>query len=106
MACQEARGAGPTTQVLSFSPTASCARKNFGTAHIVTTDDLCAHAEREGLVLLTTEKDSVRLHGDDEVAVLAARARALPVTLAFDDEDAFRSLLLSRLVAARANRRN
>jgi tetraacyldisaccharide 4'-kinase len=62
---------------------------------------LCDDADREGLVLVTTEKDLARLAGDDEVTQLAARARALPVTLAFDDEERFKSLVLERLAAAR-----
>jgi hypothetical protein len=55
-------------------------------------------------VLVTTEKDLARLTGDDAVAQLAAHAHALPVTLAFEDESRFRSLLLERLARARAAR--
>ena len=44
---------------------------------------LCEQADREGLVLVTTEKDLVRMQGDDEIAALAAPAHALPVTLRF-----------------------
>jgi tetraacyldisaccharide 4'-kinase len=62
---------------------------------------LCGEAEREGLVLVTTEKDLARLGGDDEARQLAAHARALPVTLALEDEGRFKSLLLARLAAAR-----
>jgi tetraacyldisaccharide 4'-kinase len=62
---------------------------------------LCVEAEREGLVLVTTEKDLARLAGDDEGSQLAAHARALPVTLAFEDEGRFKSLLLEKLAAAR-----
>ena len=54
-------------------------------------------------ILVTTEKDLARLTGDDGVAELAARAHALPVTLAFDDEGSFKTLLLERIAAARAN---
>jgi tetraacyldisaccharide 4'-kinase len=63
---------------------------------------LCGEADRDGLVLVTTEKDLARLTGDDAVAQLAAHAHALPVTLAFEDESRFRSLLLERLARARA----
>jgi tetraacyldisaccharide 4'-kinase len=62
---------------------------------------LCDHADREGLVLVTTEKDLTRLSGEAAMAELAARADALPVTLAFDDEPAFARLMLDRIAAAR-----
>jgi len=62
---------------------------------------LLAQAERERLILVTTEKDLARTQGDAAAAELAAAARALPVTLALDDEAGFRSLLLKHLVAAR-----
>ncbi len=65
---------------------------------------LCERAERQGLVLMTTEKDLARMRGDDDIAQLAQRVRALPVTLKFEDEAAFRSLLFNRLAAARAMR--
>ena len=58
---------------------------------------LLARADQEGLDLVTTEKDLARLAGDPEVAALAARAHALPVALAFDDEEAFRQWLLTGL---------
>jgi tetraacyldisaccharide 4'-kinase len=62
---------------------------------------LCEQAEREALLLVTTEKDLVRLQGDRSVAALAARARALPVTLRFADEAAFLRLLQARLAKVR-----
>jgi tetraacyldisaccharide 4'-kinase len=62
---------------------------------------LCEDADREGLVLVTTEKDLARLRADAETAELAAQAHALPVMLAFEQEDAFKSFLLERLAAAR-----
>ena len=63
---------------------------------------LCDDADRDGLVLVTTEKDLARLTGDDDVAQLAAHAHALPVTLVLEDEEGFRSLLRERLAHARA----
>lgn len=52
------------------------------------------HAARaRGLVLITTEKDVVRMRGDPALAELAAQAKALPVRLAFADEDGVRRLL-------------
>ena len=67
---------------------------------------LCEDADREGLVLVTTEKDLARLRGDSEVAELTDHAHALPVTLAFEQEDAFRLFLLEQLAAARGTHRN
>ena len=62
---------------------------------------LCNEAERDGLVLVTTEKDLARLSGEDQLKQLAGRAKALPVTLAFADEALFKSLLLEKVAAAR-----
>ena len=59
--------------------------------------NLIARAEREGLVLVTTEKDLVRLQGQDDLRALAGIARALPVTLAVEEADAFRLFVLERL---------
>jgi tetraacyldisaccharide 4'-kinase len=50
---------------------------------------LAEEAERRDLMLLTTEKDLARLAGDEAVAPLAARARALPVTLVLDEPERF-----------------
>jgi tetraacyldisaccharide 4'-kinase len=47
--------------------------------------ELMACAARNGLALVTTEKDMARLRGDPAAAELAARAAVLPVTLKFDD---------------------
>jgi tetraacyldisaccharide 4'-kinase len=62
---------------------------------------LCEAADREGLTLLTTEKDMARLTGDEAGALLAARARALPVTLAFEQAEGLKSLLLELIAGAR-----
>jgi tetraacyldisaccharide 4'-kinase len=62
---------------------------------------LCQQADREALMLVTTEKDLARMQGDTQVAALAARARALPVTFTFEDPAAFLRLLRARLAAAR-----
>jgi tetraacyldisaccharide 4'-kinase len=62
---------------------------------------LCEQADREALILVTTEKDLARMQGDAEAAPLAARARALPVTLTLADADAFLRLLRKKLAATR-----
>jgi tetraacyldisaccharide 4'-kinase len=62
---------------------------------------LCDEADRAGLALMTTEKDLARLDGDEAAAQLTAHACALPVTFAFEQAEAFKSLLLGRIAAAR-----
>jgi tetraacyldisaccharide 4'-kinase len=62
---------------------------------------LCEQADRESLILVTTEKDLARMQGDPGLGRLAARARALPVTLTLADADAFLCLLRQKLAAAR-----
>jgi tetraacyldisaccharide 4'-kinase len=66
---------------------------------------LCDDADRDGLVLVTTEKDLVRIIGDAALGELAAHAHALPVTLSFEDEAGFAQLLLHKLAAARSGRK-
>lgn len=58
---------------------------------------LLKEAERQGLALVTTEKDLVRLAGDPALAALAAQAQALPVTLAVDEDERFRDFVLQVL---------
>jgi tetraacyldisaccharide 4'-kinase len=84
---------------------ALAARRSFADHHRYTRREataLCEEAERDGLTLVTTEKDLARLSG--EAQPLSARARALPVTLVFEDAAGFESLLLERLAAARKTR--
>ena len=81
------------------------ARRSFPDHHRYTraqAQSLCEHADRDGLILVTTEKDLARLAGDEEAAELAARANALPVSLVFEDAADFQALLLERIAAARA----
>ena len=58
---------------------------------------LLKQAEKNGLDLLTTEKDLARIAGEPDLAALAARARALPVTLTMRDSDALRRLVLAKI---------
>ena len=62
---------------------------------------LCEDADRDGLQLVTTEKDLARMQGDASVAMLAGRARAFPVTLTLADAPAFLRHLGTRLAVAR-----
>ena len=64
--------------------------------HRIEAADLLARAEREGLVLSTTEKDWIRLSGQDDLKALAAVARPLPVKLVVDEAETFRDLVLRR----------
>jgi tetraacyldisaccharide 4'-kinase len=90
---------------LTEAGVALAATRSFADHHRYTRREaaaLCEEAERDGLALVTTEKDLARLSGEEEP--LSARARALPVTLAFEDAAGFESLLLERLAAARTPR--
>jgi tetraacyldisaccharide 4'-kinase len=74
------------------------ARLSFSDHHRYTAAEakaLIAGAEAASLVLITTEKDHVRLAGDPDLAALAARAVALPVRLVIDEADAFRQMVLN-----------
>jgi tetraacyldisaccharide 4'-kinase len=55
--------------------------------------ELINEAANKNLVLVTTEKDRARMSGDDGLAALRARTLTLPVTLAFDDAQAFKNQL-------------
>jgi tetraacyldisaccharide 4'-kinase len=66
--------------------------------------DLCRQADAGGLTLVTTEKDTARLQGDEAMAELAARVCALPVALVLAQEAALGKLLLDRIADARAAR--
>jgi tetraacyldisaccharide 4'-kinase len=66
--------------------------------------DLCRQADAEGLTLVTTEKDTARLQGDEAMAELAVRVCVLPVGLVFEQEAALGKLLADRIAAVRATR--
>jgi tetraacyldisaccharide 4'-kinase len=59
--------------------------------------NLIAQAERDGLVLVTTEKDLARLQGEGDLGALAGLARALPVKLLVTEADAFRQFILAKV---------
>jgi tetraacyldisaccharide 4'-kinase len=66
--------------------------------------DLCRQADAEGLTLVTTEKDTARLQGEEAMAELAVRVCVLPVGLVFEQEAALGKLLVDRIAAVRAAR--
>ena len=66
--------------------------------------DLCRQADAEALTLVTTEKDTARLQGEEAMAELAARVCVLPVGLVFEQEAALGKLLVDRIAAVRAAR--
>jgi tetraacyldisaccharide 4'-kinase len=75
-------------------------RRGFADHHrysVSEAQSLIADAERDGLTLLTTEKDLARLNGEAGLAVLAAKTQALPVTLRLDDEAAFFQSMQERM---------
>jgi tetraacyldisaccharide 4'-kinase len=74
------------------------AERTFPDHHRFTKDELWAlraEAARDGLALVTTEKDFARFGGD--LASLVEGIARLPVTLRFDDEARLRELIAARL---------
>jgi tetraacyldisaccharide 4'-kinase len=61
----------------------------------VEAQDLLARARAANLMLVTTEKDLMRLSGDPQLAELASHASALPVRLVVDEKEQFRQLVLN-----------
>ncbi|MGE3149917.1 MAG: tetraacyldisaccharide 4'-kinase [Pseudorhodoplanes sp.] len=61
------------------------------------TERLLKRAARDKLILVTTEKDLARMAGDPDCAALWRAAQVLPVTLAPDDESAFRKFVLAKI---------
>jgi tetraacyldisaccharide 4'-kinase len=57
--------------------------------------DLIARAQRDGLTLVTTEKDLARLQGEAALHALAEQASALPVRLVVSEAEAFRRFVLN-----------
>ena len=54
-------------------------------------------ADRDGLALVTTDKDLVRISGEPALAALAARVATLPVELRIEEETEFRRRLLAAI---------
>ena len=75
-------------------------RRAFADHHRFTAEEaaeLTMAAEREGLSLLTTEKDHARLAGDPALAALAGKAHVLPVSMVFKERDQLRALIVQAL---------
>jgi len=75
--------------------------REFVDHHPYTADEiatLSAQAQRDGLILVTTEKDMVKLRG------MAASIVPFGITLAFDDVSAVRAFVTERLNIARAKK--
>ncbi len=73
---------------------------SFPDHHRYTASDaraLLGRADANNVMLLTTEKDAVRLQGHRRLATLAKRANALPVRLAIAEAGAFRAMVLDVL---------
>jgi tetraacyldisaccharide 4'-kinase len=80
---------------LAASGVAPATTRSFPDHHVFTRAEMTALlqlAEREGLSLVTTEKDLMRLRADPAAAALAACTSVLPVRLIFEDEDMARQL--------------
>lgn len=63
--------------------------------------DLITRAQAKNLMLITTEKDQVRLTGEPALETLAARTSVLPVRLVIEEQDGFRQMLLQALPRGR-----
>jgi tetraacyldisaccharide 4'-kinase len=75
-------------------------RKPFPDHHRYTAEQaalLIMQAEHDGLALLTTEKDHARMAGVPLLAALAAKTHVLPVTLAVDEAEELRALVLAKV---------
>jgi tetraacyldisaccharide 4'-kinase len=73
------------------------ARADFPDHHRFTAGEaqaLMTQAQAANLVLLTTEKDLVRIDRDPHLTSLAARTSALPVNLVIEEQGAFKDMIL------------
>ncbi|WP_024514119.1 tetraacyldisaccharide 4'-kinase [Bradyrhizobium sp. Tv2a-2] len=64
-------------------------------------ETLIGDAKRDRLILVTTEKDLVRLRGEAQLSALAREIVPFPVRLQFDDATGLKSFLADRLFKAR-----
>ena len=79
-------------------------RRTFPDHHPYSAGDaqrLLADAKAGNLTLVTTEKDLVRCAGNPALRDLVAATRALPITLAFDDENGLKQLIAKAIARTR-----
>jgi len=72
-------------------------RASFADHHRYTApqaQELIARAQANSLMLVTTEKDLMRIAGEPQLETLAARTSALPVRLVIEEADLFRQMVL------------
>jgi tetraacyldisaccharide 4'-kinase len=84
---------------------AVAAERPFPDHHPFSADDIASlrnQAQRDGLILVTTEKDLARLGDQPQLAEVGLTA--LPVTMALQDEAGFRRFVIAALGAARDRR--
>jgi tetraacyldisaccharide 4'-kinase len=89
-------------RTLDHSGIAAPVRRGFPDHHRYTDAEathLLEEAAREGLVLLTTEKDAMRLTTHGPVGELGRRAKTLPVTLDLSDADGLLAFVVERIEA-------
>lgn len=82
-------------------------QKAFADHHLFSAPEielLAASAKREGLSLVTTEKDLVRLRSDAQLSAFSQAIVTFPVTLHFADGARLRKFLSDRLFKARDKR--
>ena len=75
-------------------------RKSFPDHHRFSAEEAATlemDADSEGLALLTTEKDRARMAGDPALHALAESVHVLPVTLALDEPEKLRTLVMGAL---------
>lgn len=80
------------------------AERAFADHHPFSQRDVAAlqsAAEKDGLTLVTTEKDLARLRNNENIAAFAQAVAPFAVTLAFDDETALRSFLMDGIAKVR-----
>ena len=85
---------------LATAGIAIAAKKSFPDHHRFTAEEaaeLVMDCEHESLTLLTTEKDHARMSGDPALAALSARAQVLPVTMAVEESNELRKLVMAAL---------